>query len=95
MVLFGQKLLYSGKSGYIRAKTVLFGKMVVIEKSGSIQARWLHSCKVVIFGQKWLYSGKVIALGQYGCIRGKWLYSSKVVVFWQSGCIRAKEVVFE
>ena len=40
VVVFVQKLLYSGKSGCIRAKNVAFGQ------SGGIWA------KVVIFGQK-------------------------------------------
>ena len=46
VVEFGQKRLYSGKSGYVRAKWLHSGK------SGCI-----HS-KVLVFGQKWMYSGK-------------------------------------
>ena len=49
VVLFGQKLLYSGKSGCIWSKVVVFGqsvciraKVVIIEKN------------MVGFGQKWL-----------------------------------------
>ena len=42
MVVFGQKLLYSGKSGCLRARVVRF------VESGFIPA------KVVVFGQKWL-----------------------------------------
>ena len=38
MVVFGQKLLYSGKSGCIRKKVVVFG------------VKWLHSGKVVLVG---------------------------------------------
>ena len=38
MVVFRQKLLYSGKSGCIRAKVVVFGQ------------KWLYSGKVVVFG---------------------------------------------
>ena len=34
MVVFGQKLLYSGKSGGIQKKVVVFGK------SGGIRAKW-------------------------------------------------------
>ena len=40
MVVFGQsgciraKWLYSGKSGFIRAKLVVFGKLVVLGKTG-------------------------------------------------------------
>ena len=56
--------------------------------------KWLHSGKVVVFGQSgftqemWLYSGKVVVFekkefysGMSCCIRAKWLYSRKVVVF--------------
>ena len=56
MVVFGQKWLYSGKSGCIRLKVVLF------------RHKWLYSSKVVvfwkvvIFGQTLLYSFKI------GCI---------------------------
>ena len=58
MVVYGLKLLYSGKSGCIQAKAVLF---------------WQSGCiltKVVDFGQelfirvKMLYSGKVVVFGQ-------------------------------
>ena len=59
MVLFGQKLLYSGKSGSIRPKVVVF------VLSGCTWA------KVVVFGQKWFCSdksgcirAKVVVLGQ-------------------------------
>ena len=61
MVVFGQKLLYSGKvavfgkSGCIRVKRLYSDKVVVLGK-------------VVVFGQKWMYSGKS------GFIRAKWLY---------------------
>ena len=51
MVVFEQKLLYSGKSGSIRARNVVFGQ------------KWIYSCKLVVFGQKWLYLGKVVVLG--------------------------------
>ena len=43
MVVFGQKLLFSGKSGYNRTK------WLYSSESGCIRA------KVVVFGQKWLY----------------------------------------
>ena len=65
MVVFGQKWLYSGKSGCIRAK------VVVLKQSGSNQAKMLYSSRVVVFGQKKLYSGKSV------CIWAKWLYSGK------------------
>ena len=66
MVVYGQKWIYSGKSGFIRAKVVIFehggcmwAKLNEFGQSGCIRA------KVVVFGQKWLYSGRS------GCIRGK------------------------
>ena len=65
--VFGQKLLYSGKSGSTRALMVVFGQ------TGCIRVKWLHSGKVVVFYQghciraKWLYSVKSV------CIRAKWL----------------------
>ena len=46
MDLIGKKWFYSGKSGCIRTKVVVFGQ------------KWLYLCKVVVFGQKFLYSGK-------------------------------------
>ena len=39
-------MLYSGKSGSIWAKVVVFGQ------------KWFYSGKFVVFGTKWLYSGK-------------------------------------
>ena len=76
MVVFGQNWLYSGKSGSIQAKAVVFGQ------NGCIRARWFFwekvvefgqsGCvrvKVVVFGQKWLYWGKS------GCNWAKWLSS--------------------
>ena len=45
VVVFGQKCLYSGKSGFILTKNVVFGL------NGSFRA------KVVLFEQIWLYSG--------------------------------------
>ena len=78
MVVFGQKWLYSGKSGFIRAQVVLFrqkclylGKVVVFgqkwlysDKSGCIRTRWLYLKKVVVFGKKWFYSGKMVVFVQ-------------------------------
>ena len=42
MVVFGQKWLYSGENGSIRAKVVVLGQKL------------LHSGEVVVFGQKLL-----------------------------------------
>ena len=91
MVVFGQKLLYSSKSGCIRAKVVVFGQ------------KWLISGKVLLFVQKWLYWDKIIGFGQNGFIWRKWLYSGngvlsgqkllyscKLFVFCINGCIWAK-----
>ena len=39
LVVFGEKLLYSGKRGSIRGKVVVF------------RQKWLYSSKVVVFGQ--------------------------------------------
>ena len=57
VVVFGQKWVYSGKRGCIRAKVVVLGMCDCIKK------------KVVVFGQidciraQELYSGKVIVFG--------------------------------
>ena len=71
MVVFGQKWLHSGKSGFIQAKLLYSDKVVVFGQIGCIRAKWWYSVMVVVFGQKWLYSGK------YGCIR------ANIVVFGQ------------
>ena len=82
MVVFGQKWLFSGKSGYNRPNVVVF------KQSGCIQAVVVHSDKVVLFGKigcipvKWFYSGKT------GCLR------AKVVVFGQKRLYSVKVVVF-
>ena len=60
VVVFGQKWLYSGKSGCIRVKVVVFGQRPCIR------------AKVVVVEQKWLYSGKNGSIsGKSGCIREK------------------------
>ena len=58
MVLFEQKLLYSNKSGCIRANFV-FGqsgciraKVVVFGQNDIIRTRWLYSDKFVVFWVK-------------------------------------------
>ena len=82
MVVLGKNCLYSGKSGCIRAKLVVF------------RQKWFCLDNVVVFekmalvGQKWLYSGKVVVIGQ-NCF----IFCAKVVVFGQHGFIRAKVVV--
>ena len=61
MVVFGQKLFYSGKSGCIRAKVVLFGQSYLI------RGKRLNS------GKSGCIRAKVVAFVQSGCIRAKWL----------------------
>ena len=75
-VVFGQKLLYSSKSGCIRAKVVVF------------EHRWLLSVKSGCIRAKWFYSGKWLYSVKSGCNLAKSLYSgkngcilAKVVVF--------------
>ena len=58
MDVFGQKWLYSGKSGCNRAKVVVIGQKLLL--SGWV----VVFVKVVGFEQKWLYSGKVVVFGQ-------------------------------
>ena len=66
MIVFGQKLLYSGKSGCTRAKLfLLWLKHDVFDQSGCIREKVVvieqYGCiwaKVVVFGQKWFYSVK-------------------------------------
>ena len=66
MNFFGQKWLYSGKSGSIRTKVVVFRQSSCIwAKVVVIGQRWIYSAKsgstrakVVVFGQKWFYSGR-------------------------------------
>ena len=62
MVVFGQKWLYSGRSGCIPAIWFYSGKVVVFGQNGCIWAR------VVVIGQQLLYI-KVVVFGQIGCIR--------------------------
>ena len=75
MVVFLQKLLYSGKSGCIGQSDCILVKVFVFGQNGCIPA------KVVVFGQsdflreEWLYSVKVVVFGQISC------YWAKVVVF--------------
>ena len=46
MVVFGQKLLCSGKSGFIRVKMIVFGQNLLYSgKGGCNRVSWLHSGK--------------------------------------------------
>ena len=56
---------YSGKSGCIRAKAVLFRKVVLFGQ------KWLYS------GKSGSIRAKVVVFGQSGCIRAVLLYLSK------------------
>ena len=74
MVVFGQKLLYSGKvvvfgqSGCIRAIVVVFGqKLLYSGKIGCIRA------KKVVLGQSGLIRSKVVVFQQICCMRARWL----------------------
>ena len=65
MVLFEQKWLYRGKSGFssnksscIRAKLLYSGKVVVLGESGCVRA------KVVVFGESGFIRAKVVVFGQ-------------------------------
>ena len=49
VVVFGQKWLYLGKSGFILAKVVVFGQ------SACIKAKLLYSSKSCCIQAKWLY----------------------------------------
>ena len=98
-LLIGQKLLYSGKSGCIRAKVDVYSEQNLLHsgKSGLYWGKFVAfgpkvvvtRAKVVVFGQNWLYLDKIC------CIRAKWLcfgqklfYSGKsVFILVKSGCI--------
>ena len=63
MVIFAQKLLFSGKSGCNWAKVVVFGqtllflgKVIVFRQTCCFRLRWLYS-------GKWLYSGTNLVFG--------------------------------
>ena len=67
MVVFGQKWLYSGKTGSIRAKVVVLGKMVVfVQKwliSGKSGCNWesVGICAiVVVLGKMVVFEQKLL-----------------------------------
>ena len=75
--------MYSGKSGYIRGKFVVFGQI------GGIWA------KVVVFRKTWLYSSKSCCLRANVDILGQGdIIHSEVVVFGQIELYSDKMVVF-
>ena len=59
MVRFGQKLFYSGKSGYIREKLVVF-----LEKRLNLVKVGCNRAKVVVFGQSGCIRKKKVVFGQ-------------------------------
>ena len=84
-----------GQSGCVQSKVVYYGKkccnlesgctplkVVVIEKSGRVRAKFLYSDKSGFIRGKWLYTGK------NSCFRETWFYSGKKC------CIRARVVLF-
>ena len=64
-----EKFLYSGISGCIRAK------MVVFEQGGCIWAKWLYT------GKRVCIRGKVVVFGRSGCSRAKVVEFVKFVAF--------------
>ena len=57
MVVFGQKRLYSGKSGCNRAKVVVF------------RQSWYIRSKTVVFGQSGCIRSKVVVIVQIASMR--------------------------
>ena len=98
MVVFGQKLLNSGKvvsfgqGGCSRAKVHVFvqkyfylGKVVLFGQNLFNSGKsGCFRAKVVVFPQRWLNSGNVVVFGK------NILYSGKVGVFGQGRCNREK-----
>ena len=83
-VVFCEKSLCSGKSGFVRESGCIRVKLLYLGKRCFIRA------KMDVFGQSgcnrqtWLYSSTVVVVGQTSCLRAEWLYSSK------NGYIRGK-----
>ena len=88
MVVFGQKLLYSGKSDCIRGKWLCSGKWLFLVKVFVFGQKLLCSSKNGCIRAKWLYSDKSCCnQGKSGGIR------ANVVIFEQSDCVLEKVVV--
>ena len=89
VVLLGQKWLYSGKSGGIRAK------VVVVLQSGCILEKLLYSGKSSFIWQSVCILAKVVVILQSGCIGAKFVVFRQKWLYWgKSSCYRAKVVVF-
>ena len=69
IVVFLQKLLFSGKSGCTRAKSWYLGKVVAFGQNLLYLGKKGTRANMVVFGQKWLLLGEVVVF------RLKLLYS--------------------
>ena len=70
MDLFGQKWIYSGKSGFFRAKVVVFGQGGCIwEKVNEFEQSGFIRSKVVVFGQSCCIRVEVVVFWKNGSIR--------------------------
>ena len=67
----------------VRAKLIVFSKVIVFGQNGCVRAMWLCSDNLVVFGQNYLYSGKLVVIRQSGCNRATFLFLGK------SGCVGA------
>ena len=84
MIVFGQKLLYSGKVNDIEQKWLSSCKVVVFMQSGNIREKGCIRAELVVFGQCGCIRTNVVAFVQNGSIR------ERLVVLLQSGCDQAK-----
>ena len=77
VVVFGQKLFYSGKCFYLGKSGCYREKVAVFRQDVCIRPKWLYSGKVVVYlGKSGFYRTKEVVFG------------IKVFVFGQIGCIR-------
>ena len=67
VVVFGQRWVYSGNKGCIRAPLFNLGKVVVIGQ------KFLYSGKLVVIGQFGCIPHRVFFSCKSGCTRAKWL----------------------
>ena len=83
-VVFCEKSLCSGRSGFVRESGCIRVKWLYLGKSGFIRA------KMDVFGQCSCLQARDVVIGENCSIWRKWLYSGKVVVIVQTGCLRAE-----
>ena len=102
MVVFGQRWLYSGKGGCNPAKLLYSDKSGFNSgRSCCIRAKWLYSCKVVVFGYQLCIKSvsikaNVVVSEQSGGILAKLvIFGQKSLNSGKSGSIRVKVVVIE